>query len=561
MGLIGRILMTIFGLIFVVVGLFLCRQSVIRSLPELEVMTWRSVPCTVDSVRLETGDSGYTVEIAYHYSVDGRSYAATENTVRSSMDYGRARSAESYFSSHSENSCRVSRSDPARSRLSCPFPFELLFVLFSSIFVFVGIVIIAATWSRQKGQTAGASAALSDADAGHHGIGRAVKPSEEKGNKAVLHSSIRLLLYSVLCLVGAFGCWRAYTGPFLERIDAFHWEEVPCTIVRSAVTEHSDSEGGTTYSLDVVFRYQYKGRQYVSARYALAGGEPSGYRRKRSIADTLPPGLVTECFVNPGFPAQSVLRRTGVPSIWCIIIMALAFGMIMLLRHELRRRICCYQLLDRTPQRNMILYSTSFPSLVSTAWAVAAFFWNVPFIALFHDVLAYPPLPQHAAEMEQFVHSLALHMLTGIALILFWIGSLRKLFMPRIVLIFESYPLCLGERNDVRWQLKGGTAGISRLVFSFWGREEVKYVQGTSTLTDKSTFREFQIDDVSRFGASNAGVIGWTVPAEQMHSFASANNSIIWTLTVKGGSDHRDSIDESFECLVLPLRSVPRKRI
>jgi len=561
MGLIGRLLMTIFGLVFLVVGMALSWQAVKKSLSELEVLTWRSVPCTVDSVRLETGDSGYTVAIAYHYSADGRSYTAAENAVQNSMDYGRALSTESKFSRRSDNSCRICRSDPSRSRISFSFPFEIFFILFSSIFVLVGAIIIVTAWSRQKVQAAGVSTALSDADAGHHNTGRTMKLSDDKGSKAIFYSSVRLLLYFILCLVGALGCWRIYTAPFLERIDAFHWQQVPCTIVRSAVTEHSDSEGGTTYSLDIVFRYQYEGRQYVSGRYALAGGEPSGYRRKRAIADTLPPGLVNECFVNPRSPAQSVLRRTGVPSIWSIIIVALTFGMIMLLRHELRRRICCYQLLDRTPQRNLILYSTSFPSLVSTAWAVAAFFWNVPFIALINDILVHPPLPQQAAEMEQFVHSVALHMLTGIAIILFGIGSLRKLFLPRIMLIFESYPLYLGEKNEVRWQLKGAAAGLSRLAFSFWGREEVKYVQGTSTVTDKSTFREYLIDETRHFGASNSGTTGWTVPAEQMHSFSSANNSIIWTLTVKGGSDQRDSIDESFECLVLPLRSMPRKRI
>gem|GEM_PF-2170870 len=561
MHIVGKIFTTLLGSIFLIAGLAFSGQIVKESLPQLETMTWRSVHCTIDSFHVDTGASGYTIEIAYHYNVDGVSYATVDYPVKDTMDYKRVASIEAYFSKHSQAVCYVKQGEPTRSRISRNFPFQVFLVFFPLIFVLVGGGILIAVWSPDKKKVPYGPKVLSELDSTFNGAKRGHGSPPVLENKALFYSTLRLLAYFIVCCVGVFGSWYTYTGPFLESIDALYWVNVPCTIVQSAVIAHEDSEGGTSYSLKIVFHYEYQGKKYVSGRYALTGGEPSGYTRKHEIADSLPPGTTTSCVVNPACPAQSVLRNVGLPSFWAMILMGFTFGMIMALRQELRRRICSHQLRDRTPKRNLTLHSAAFPSLIFVGWSVIAFLWNLPFAVLLFNLIHHPPSPQNSLFMERFCYTLVFHIFTGLVVLLFWIGSIRKLFTPRITLTLSSYPFHLGEKCEAQWHIKGRRGGLSSLAFVFEGREEVRYMQGTTTITDKEVFHAFTIDAVNEIDASGTGKVSWTIPPQQMHSFSSANNSIIWSLCVKSGDGTASLIGESFECLVLPQRGMPRKRV
>jgi len=59
-------------------------------------------------------------------------------------------------------------------------------------------------------------------------------------------------------------------------------------------------------------------------------------------------------------------------------------------------------------------------------------------------------------------------------------------------------------------------------------------VRGTSSYTDKHVFLTEDIFDTQQSVMMQTGVARISVPADTMHSFASSNNKIIWTLHFKG---------------------------
>jgi Protein of unknown function (DUF3592) len=84
------------------------------------------------------------------------------------------------------------------------------------------------------------------------------------------------------------------------------WREVPCTIASSRF-ERTGEDGS---ALSMSYEYEYRGQHYTSDRLDLLPGRTgTDARWERELADRLPIGSQTVCYVDPAQPAEAVLDR------------------------------------------------------------------------------------------------------------------------------------------------------------------------------------------------------------------------------------------------------------
>ena len=66
---------------------------------------------------------------------------------------------------------------------------------------------------------------------------------------------------------------------------------------------------GTTYSVYILYEYEFGGQTYKSDRYDFIGGSSSGYEGKARVVAAYESAERPVCYVNPTNPSESVLKR------------------------------------------------------------------------------------------------------------------------------------------------------------------------------------------------------------------------------------------------------------
>jgi hypothetical protein len=123
--------------------------------------------------------------------------------------------------------------------------------------------------------------------------------------------------------------------------------------------------------------------------------------------------------------------------------------------------------------------------------------------------------------------------------------------------------IALGESSELRWTFTGNVSRISRLTIRIEGRESATYQRhsssknGNSSVTDTSTFAQLPIADTPRKMEIASGRATFTVPADSMHSFASRNNKIIWTIVLHGEISGWPDVKSEFPFTVAPMTLKP----
>jgi len=113
--------------------------------------------------------------------------------------------------------------------------------------------------------------------------------------------------------------WQAETYP-----------SAPGVVTHSEVTWHSDSDGGTTYGVEIRYDYTVNGESFTGDRYRYGQWSSSNSNLARGIVTAHPPGKQVAVFYNPLDPADSVLK-TGVESMDLFLALFLTpFNIVML---------------------------------------------------------------------------------------------------------------------------------------------------------------------------------------------------------------------------------------
>jgi Protein of unknown function (DUF3592) len=107
---------------------------------------------------------------------------------------------------------------------------------------------------------------------------------------------------AVLQGTGVYPSLRGYVA-------ARSWIATPCTVLESAVESQRGFRSGTVSRLSIRYAYEVAGRRFEGHRYEFGAEGFSGGDAAQRIADSLPPGSATTCYVDPGDPERAVITR------------------------------------------------------------------------------------------------------------------------------------------------------------------------------------------------------------------------------------------------------------
>lgn len=556
----GRIFMALFGLAFLaggVVFFYFMAQSVWAG---LETRAWEEVPCTIleSTVVVPEADGGgdggtargHRLELNYEWRWEGARF--TGDRLRRGL-VAEDGLADVYrrawiYPAGSVQTCRVDPGAPERAVLEQSSPWAVLTLAFPLLFAGVGLVVLALPFYRRR-----------------RGERRAVTT----GASNPLEKTGCLVGFFLIFAVAGLGFFVPFFGiPLARTLAAGDWLEVPATVLSSEVGSHH-SDDGTTYSVDIVYRYEVDGRELRSDRYDLLSGSSSGYEGKAEIVEGYPPGTETVAWVDPEEPWNAVLSR-DLRGEWWFALLPLVFVVVgvggatftLVGRWRLkareaagieswrpdgpspeeRRRSTGPQVLEpgTTPLGKLagiVFFATVWNGIVG----VFVWFW-------WQESRTGSPDGCLTLFLIPFV-------LVGILLLVSVPYQVLASFNPRPVLTLDRRRLEPGTTTTLQWSFRGRGERIRHLKIELEGREEATYRMGTNTRTDKETFFHRVLADTGMETARGSAELA--LPEDTMHSFEAPNNKIVWVLKIHGTIDRWPDVADEFPVVVEPRRVEP----
>lgn len=388
------------------------------------------------------------------------------------------------------------------------------------------------------------------------------------------------LFFSVFLLFGLGFLYLMLLRPLLQIRAARDWVQTPCEIVSSKVGVHRGDS--TTYSIDITYKYQVRGREYQSDRYYFRTGSSSGRSGKQAVVNRYPVGKKTVCYVDPDDPTEAVIQREftadllfGLFSLIFVVIGAGGIlgvnGVIKFGREKTGK--------DYLPARSGSRPTSGFlddaagspatsatssaasatgPVTLKPEWSPWGKLVGVIFIALFWNgvvsVFLWQAIKSFQAGQPQWFLTLFMvpFVLIGLALIVGVGHAVLTLFNPRPTLTLSQASVALGGTMRLEWKFDGRTRVMQRLRIYLRGEESATYRRGTNTYTDTDEFASFTLLDTLDPLEMSGGNVLVRVPEDTMHSFDGGNNKINWSLRVEGEIRRWPNVKENFPLVVPP---------
>lgn len=503
---------------------------------ELQTQSWIETPCRIldSAVVLSSTFSKepYRLAVRFTYEAGGATYSG--NLYRkggyASADRDTIARLTQRFASGVETVCYVHPDDPAQAVLSRSLSWTPLVILFPLIFVAIGLFGIIGTWRGSRKKAGKESISAGGVEAG-------------SGRGLAIAAWFFLLIGFALAVPFLF-------LPLTRILSARFWTETPCAILSSNVGSHS-SDDGTTYSIDIYYRYEIDGVEYRSGRYGFMDASSSGRASKAAAVAAHRAGSQRTCWVNPGDPDQAVLNRNPRPIMLVGIIPLVVIGVGVLLRRgALRDDFRDPDEIYSAPAGSIELKSRMSPFGKLAAALFVALFWNGIVSVFLYQLIA----GWRRGDFEVFLALfLTPFVLIGLLLIVLVVYQLLALFNPVPTMRLDPGRLVLGGRAALDWSLSGAASRIRRFTVTLEGRETATYRRGTSTVTQKSLFHRQPLLELDDSRQMRRGRVEFDVPRLAMHSFISGNNRIVWTLRIHGDIQRWPDVDDEFEVTVDPL--------
>lgn len=367
--------------------------------------------------------------------------------------------------------------------------------------------------------------------------------------------------------IGAAATWFLCIVPLMHWQAAQTWEATPCKILSSSVGSHRGSKGGTTYSIDIVYRYECRGAEYQSDRYNFDMGSSSGYEGKAAVVERYPAGTEAQCYVDPQDPSWAVLSRDFswiylLPGLFTLFII---FGVIMLFSRgsttppvhipglvvtESPSATAAFAPVPEVTGAPRILESTISPRKTLVSSLVFTVAWYAILGAVGFGFLHDEGFSWSNAIPLAIVSFMALAGLLGVAGV---VKGFLGLWNPRVRLEIAPGQFQLGGQVALRWTLEGDTRRVESLKMYLQGKESATYRRGTTTSTDHVVFEKIMIAEATAQADLQAGRVGFAMPEFTMHSLDLPNNKITWVLRVEGSIPRWPDIEEEFPVEVFPL--------
>ena len=527
--------------IFAIMGLVFFGFIVKAGWDTVRAYMWTKTDCVIEasSVR-EKGDS-VEFDVRYSYRVGGRNYSGTRYSVgmSPSMNAASAQRAVQRYRAGSPAYCYVNASAPAESTLVRGTLWALLFGLIPLVFVAVGVGGIIGTWRAKPASATPVSERF-------------------RGGKGTL---VAMRLFGLVFIaIGGGLVYVIFFRPMLKEMAAAKWPVVPCEIVSSRVASHSGSKGGSTFSVDVRYRYTIGGKEVIGTAYNFDTGTSSSRAWREAAVASLPAGMRTVCYVNPEDPLDAVLSVKPSPDRWFGLIpgLFLIVGLIIFLKAPSMSRSGSASPVSLTNTHShdglpsvprggatgeMELKQTTTPGCAFAAITVFALIWNgfVWFMVARMKGEGWGP--------HLFI---SIFVLAGLAMAAAAFYQFLALFNPRPVLTVSAPAVPLGGSLDVRWRFTGNVRRLVRLTVSLRAREEATYRRGTTTSTDKAVFLDTVLLDTADRAQMSGGSVKVAIPRDLIHTFTATNNKVIWMLRVNGDIPKWPDVNAEFPITVLP---------
>jgi hypothetical protein len=372
--------------------------------------------------------------------------------------------------------------------------------------------------------------------------------------------------FGIFFCAGAAVLWWLMLGPLYKISKARTWESTPCTVVSSQLGSQSGDDG-TTYRVEILYRYTYGGREYESSRYDFETAFSSGSAPKQAIVDLYSPGQACTCFVDPHEPARSVLNRDFHKSYWAGLfglpfLLVGLFGGLWVAGAFRRGEKKAFPAAAPARARFSSWRETAAPLQLrpkSGPWKkllvslLINLFWN-GLVSVFVVVLA----REWRAGNHQWMPILILtpFVLIGLLLLSGLPLSFLALFNPRPWIELERGAVVPGESVGARYRLSGSAGRLARLTIALEGREAVTVTTRSGNTTSISQreglFHHSVLFDSGPGGAGREAAFTLAVPAGVMHSFASSNNAVHWKIKVHGDIPRFPDLDDEFVIEVSP---------
>lgn len=124
-------------------------------------------------------------------------------------------------------------------------------------------------------------------------------------NITVMGKLFCALTISIFYAIGFGMLWYGINSA-KKSIEASNWPSATGTIVNSSLQENSDSDG-TTYEVQVEYRYAVMGRTYTGSRLAFGYSGSSGRQAHQAIFNKLKHASSVNVRYNPRDPGTSTL--------------------------------------------------------------------------------------------------------------------------------------------------------------------------------------------------------------------------------------------------------------
>ncbi len=541
----GNLLASLFFLFFFGMGSAFTVLMVVELGRGLRQRAWQSVPCKIVASEVQDrrdSDKPYVFTVSYVYEYAHRTYSGSvyERNYKASETYSQARKLAQKYPVGLATFCYVNPQMPADAVLKRDSLLFALFLFIPLVFVAIGAGGLYFTWRPRRDE----ARPLADAS-----IRSRVKP--------------QLLSLVLLGIFGAAGLGMFYPlgiKPIAETIDAQSWAATPCWVLRAEVRSHSGDDG-PTYSVYVLYQYQFGGKTYRSDRYSFVGGSSSGYDRKMNVVRQYRSATNPVCYVNPQDPSQAVLKR-GLHAGLLIALVPLAFmllgfgGIYAVMRGKPQAAADNASVLRLTGSGSAILRPMHPPwARLAGAILIAAFWDGIVAVFVVDMIEGF----RHGHPSWFLVLFLVPFEIVGIGLLALVAHQFLALFNPRLKLALSAAAIPLGGTAELQWVIAGRVSRIQEFTATLRGVEEATSYEsdgsGESTRhLNKNTFYEMELLRTFNPEEMAAGSVGFALPRDTMYSFETKENKIVWSIDVHGRIAWWPDVKESFKLAVVPAK-------
>jgi hypothetical protein len=516
------------------------------------------VPCVIERFEIEADrskDPVFRPDLRYRYEIDGRKLTGTKlwKDKDGSDDHEDLAEIRERFAQGPEGrlhevteiaaECRVKPGEPETSALlpsgSGLIFGGLVFATFGGFFVLIGVAML----------FSGKDAAKSVSKKGHENIAVAV---------------VAFLFFGVAGLAVMFGL---IVPKAIEWVSMGTWKETEAEVIWSRVRSNSDSDG-TTYAVDLFYRYQVDGREYRSNRYDLLGGSSSGSKRKHEVVRAHPPGTKITILVDPGEPWRAVVVRSpgwmALFALFPLPFLAVGFyGLRWTIRQRRERasvsrprggHVAAVRAHHMGPQP---LAAGEWVRAGSSrvggfiALLVFALLWN-GFLFFFQRGL-WGDGPHVIGGI--FTVFMIPFFLVGIGVAAGAVYAFAALFAPRFEIQLAGGDLKPGGSVRLQWRRAGGFGETKDFSLLLIGREEATWAQGSSNSTARSIFHEDILFETTVPQAMSTGGVSLRIPADSLPTFRGEHNRLLWFVCLRAKVPWLPDLRDEREITVLPLEA------